>query len=197
MPVNEDMPPWELANQAHSELYMARYKATTQEGQNKLANAEWGAFAREATAENPALAVPIAVGTVVRTAGKAAGIIQGRSEGSVDQMVSGLKGVAEGLVQNIGKMLPWQRAEEAFRNPPSWLGIDKPKQKAPEAPVKPLNTEADMIKAAQFTTAELKAQHAEIRSPESIRELLTEISKTKDPKIKKILEDTLTKLKGK
>ncbi len=195
-PVNEDMPPWELAQKAHSELYMARYNATTQQGQDKLANAEHRAFAREAVGENPLMALPIAAAIPVYQTAKAAGATDSRSSSSVTQMVEGFKGIGEGLVKNLGKLMPWEMAQEAIRNPPSWLGIDKPKQKAPEAPVKPLNTEADMIKAAQFTPAEMKAQHAEIRSPESIRELLNEIANAKDPKIKKILTDTLAKLKG-
>lgn len=90
------LPDAELAKMDHSQLYQARYHAKDTNGQNKLAKAEHRAYAREAVAENPMMALPIAIATPAYQLYKA--LIPGsRSEGSLDQALSGLIGVGEGL----------------------------------------------------------------------------------------------------
>lgn len=90
------LPEDELAQMGHAELYTARSKVKNQEDQNKLAKAEHRAFAREATAENPMMALPIAVATPLYQLYKMAQS-GSRSEASLDQMMSGLIGVKEGI----------------------------------------------------------------------------------------------------
>jgi len=90
-----------------------------------------------------------------------------------------------------GVKMPWER---------QWGGeVAKPQQTfamPPVAPVGALKTEAAMVKAAQFSPAELKQHAKEMRSPENIAELQREIKRTTNPSAKKILVDTLEKLQG-
>lgn len=101
--------PWDKdwSTSTHAELYVARSKAKTQEEQDKLAGLEHQAFAREATAENPLLAVPIALATPLYQAGKALGLTDSRSKPSVTQLGQGLKGIGEGLAEAVKK--PWDK----------------------------------------------------------------------------------------
>lgn len=78
----------------HAELYSLRGMAPPQM-QNTLAPYEHQAFAREATAENPLLALPIAVGTPAYQVYKA--MFGARSDPSLQQIGAGWKGVAQGL----------------------------------------------------------------------------------------------------
>lgn len=105
--------PWEeakLAASSHAELYARRNNAT-QEEQNKLAPYEHRAFAREAVADNPLMAVPLAVAAPVYQASKALGMEQSRSEASTKQVTEAYKGIGEGLAKNAKK--PWEEAVEA------------------------------------------------------------------------------------
>jgi hypothetical protein len=90
------LPEEQLAQMDHDQLYRARYYAKDQTSQNKLAKAEHRAYAREAVTENPAMAIPIGLATPLYQLYKA--LIPGsRSEGSLDQALSGLIGVGEGI----------------------------------------------------------------------------------------------------
>ena len=53
----------ELSKMSHSDLYLARDYVPAEQ-QNKISPYEHRAFAREATQENPWMALPIAAGTV-------------------------------------------------------------------------------------------------------------------------------------
>lgn len=98
--------PWDT-NWSHSALYSARDKATTQEEQNALANAEHQAFAREVTADNPAMAVPLLAAIPVYQGAKALGLTSSRSEPSIDQAADAYRGVGEGLSKSVVE--PWKR----------------------------------------------------------------------------------------
>lgn len=100
--------PWEEA-QSHASLFMQRERATTKEEQNRLAGQEHRAFAREAVADNPVMAIPISVGIPVYQGAKVLGVTGSRSDPSVSQAVEGLKGVGEGLVQAVST--PWEEAK--------------------------------------------------------------------------------------
>jgi soluble lytic murein transglycosylase-like protein len=105
--------PWEEAAEAasHSTLFRQREGASTQEEQDRLAPYEHRAFAREAVAETPALAVPIAVATPLYQVAKLAGVERTRSKPSLKQVTEGYKGIGEGLEQAAKK--PWEEAQEA------------------------------------------------------------------------------------
>jgi hypothetical protein len=100
--------PWEEAKN-HATLYMERDKATTKEQQNELASKEHRAFAREAVAENPAMALPIAAAIPLYQGAKALGVTSSRSDPSIAQAVEGLRGVGEGLVD--AAIPPWEQAK--------------------------------------------------------------------------------------
>lgn len=87
--------PDQLSKLNHSTLYSAR-RGAPREVQNLLAPYEHRAFAREATQENPLLALPIAAGALAYQPYK---MITGksRSDPSLDQVGQGLLGVGEGL----------------------------------------------------------------------------------------------------
>ena len=85
-----------------------------------------------------------------------------------------------------------------------WEGTWKEKSKAtPQqgvteapTPIKPIPTEAAMIKAAQLSPREKERDAARERTAGNIAELKAEIARTKDPKTKKVLEDYLKSLGG-
>lgn len=85
----------DLSKMGHADLYAAR-AYTPAEYQNKISSYEHRAFAREATQENPLLALPIAAGTVAYQPYK---MLKGqsRSGASLAQVGQGLVGVGEGL----------------------------------------------------------------------------------------------------
>lgn len=85
----------ELSKMSHSDLYSAR-EYLPAGYQNKISPYEHRAFAREATQENPWMALPIAAGTVAYQPYK---ILKGqsRSGASLAQVGHGLVGVGEGL----------------------------------------------------------------------------------------------------
>lgn len=79
----------------HSLLYAARgYLPKDQQGM--ISSYEHRAFAREATKENPLMALPIAAGTLAYQPYKMI-TGQARSAPSLDQVGQGLTGVGEGL----------------------------------------------------------------------------------------------------
>ena len=85
----------DLSNMGHAELYAARSYIPA-EYQNKISPYEHRAFAREATQENPLMALPIVAGTLAYQPYK---MLKGqsRSGASIDQVVQGVTGVGEGL----------------------------------------------------------------------------------------------------
>ena len=89
----------DLEKASHAELYNAREKTTNKEDQNKLATAEHKAFAREATAENPWMAIPISLAIPLYEAAKATGILEGRSDASIENITEAYKGVYQGLTK--------------------------------------------------------------------------------------------------
>lgn len=84
-----------LKRLGHAELYSAR-RYVPKELQNKISPYEHRAFAREATQENPLLALPIAAGTLAYQPYKML-MGQSRSGASLDQVGHGFAGVGEGL----------------------------------------------------------------------------------------------------
>ena len=101
---------------------------------------------------------------------------------AVDAVVDTTK-KAVGSVQ-----MPWER---------SWGGsIPTVPKAAPRAVTGPIDTEAKMKVAAQFTPAEVKQRAIDMRSPETLAELRAEIARAKDPKIKTTLVNELNKLMG-
>lgn len=93
------IPPEQLAQMPHSLLYQAREYAQPDQ-QNTLAPYEHQAFAREATAENPWMAAPIAAGSLLYPFYKMA-TGGGRSSPGWDQVSGGLLGVGQGLAQGV------------------------------------------------------------------------------------------------
>lgn len=95
-----------LSRMDHSTLYRAR-EGAPRELQNVLAPYEHRAFARQATAENPWMALPIAAATMVYQPAKAL-LGQSRSDPSLGQVGQGLYGVGEGA---------WQAFKNAIGSP--------------------------------------------------------------------------------
>jgi hypothetical protein len=95
--------PEELAKLSHAALYMARANAP-QEQQNQLAGYEHRAFAREATQENPLMALPIAAGSLAWPFYKSL-MSPGRSDPSFSQVGQGLLGVGEGVSNRLMGLL--------------------------------------------------------------------------------------------
>jgi hypothetical protein len=85
----------------HATLYRLRREAQDRELQNLLAGYEHRAFAREATADNPLMGVPIALATPLYQGAKLLGLTDSRSAPSWSQMGQGLLGVGEGWAQRL------------------------------------------------------------------------------------------------
>jgi hypothetical protein len=94
--------PEQLAAMDHATLYNARAHIP-QEQQGLLAPYEHRAFAREATQENPLLALPIAAGTLAYPFYKQ--FSPGRSPASLSQVGQGLTGVGEGFYNRMMGLL--------------------------------------------------------------------------------------------
>lgn len=94
----------DLAQIPHALLYSARAKVP-REQQNMISPFEHRAFAREATMENPLMALPIAASIIPYQLYKA---IDGRSRSkpSLDQVLQGFIGVGEGISGLFGKPSP-------------------------------------------------------------------------------------------
>lgn len=87
--------PQQLSGMDHASLYAAR-QYVPKEQQGDISPYEHRAFAREATAENPWMGIPIAAGTLAYQPYK---MLMGksRSGASLNQVGQGLLGVGEGL----------------------------------------------------------------------------------------------------
>ena len=89
-----------LENLSWEELLELRRNAQTQAEQNKLANAEHQAYARDTVKENPLMALPMAAMVPGYQVFK--GIAGGaRSEGGLAQMGAGYKGILQGLLEKM------------------------------------------------------------------------------------------------
>lgn len=99
--------PQQLGSMDHASLYNARtFVPAAQQGD--ISPYEHRAFAREATAENPWMGLPIAAGTLAYQPYK---LLKGaRSGASLDQVGQGLYGVGEGL---------WQAFQNQMQSKPS------------------------------------------------------------------------------
>lgn len=86
----------ELAQMDHATLYAAR-QYVDGDMQNRISPFEHRAFAREASSENPLLAVPIAVASPLYQLSKA--FTGARSKPALDQVTGALVGVGEGLAR--------------------------------------------------------------------------------------------------
>lgn len=93
-----------LKSMSHAELYRLREKLNGDKAaQNAIAPYEHRAFAREAVAESPALAVPVAVAVPLYEATKLIGATGGRSASSLESMRQGFIGVGEGVAKAISR----------------------------------------------------------------------------------------------
>lgn len=113
--------PWET-NWSHSALYNARENASSQTEQNYIANAEHRAFAREVTAENPAMAIPLLAAIPAYQGAKALGLTNSRSEPSLEQASEAYKGVGEGLSEGVLK--PWERGWNEVKQATTQVGAE-------------------------------------------------------------------------
>lgn len=102
--------PQQLGAMDHATLYSAR-QYVPKDQQGDISPYEHRAFAREATAENPLLGLPIAVGTLAYQPYKM--LMGARSGASLNQVGQGLTGVGEGL---------WQAFQEQMKPTPSRTG---------------------------------------------------------------------------
>lgn len=88
--------PQQLNSMNHADLYNTRSYLPRGDDQNRVANAEHRAFAREATQESPWMAAPIAAAIPFYQVSKMLGN-QSRSAPSLTQMGESYKGIGEGL----------------------------------------------------------------------------------------------------
>lgn len=90
----------ELAQLPHALLYQARERVPLEQ-QGMISPFEHRAFAREATEENPLMALPIAAAIPLYQLYK--GVMGARSQPSLDQVLQGFTGIGEGLVNRFMK----------------------------------------------------------------------------------------------
>ncbi len=90
--------PAQMAGMPHAALYSARGQATPEQ-QNVISPYEHRAFAREAVAENPMMALPIAAAIPAYQLYKS--IFGARSSPSLAQVGQGYLGIGEGLYQGL------------------------------------------------------------------------------------------------
>jgi len=106
--------PEQLGAMDHSLLYSARGYAAPEQ-QDMISPFEHRAFAREATRENPLMALPIALATPIYAGAKALGLTRSRSGASLDQVGQGLRGVGEGLLGAMQDRMPSSIGEETLK----------------------------------------------------------------------------------
>lgn len=96
--------PDDLADMSHSQLFLLRERnLNNKAAQQLLAPYEHQAFSREATKENLALAVPIALAAPIYAAVKSVGLMKDDSttDPSWKQVGRGLLGVGQGMISNL------------------------------------------------------------------------------------------------
>jgi len=89
--------PGQMANMSHAQLYAMRQNAP-KDAQSLIGPYEHQAFAREFAQESPisaAISLPFAIPAY--TAAKALGLQKTRSPASLDEIIQGYKGLAQGL----------------------------------------------------------------------------------------------------
>jgi len=193
-----ETPPWEQAK-SHSRLWIDRANAATKAEQNELAPKEHKAFAKELVAEKPWMAPSLAVAIPAYQVAKS--VLGGsRSDPSMTQVTEAYKGIGEGLTEAASK--PWEIAKEWARR--LLQGEKMPSQPLPTVPSRKPPTEHSTayptevsMKKAMLSPEEAARDKAREYSQANLMELTQEIARTKDPKIKKILKDYQTSLKGK
>lgn len=89
----------DLESKSWQELLQLRRETTDPAEQERIAPYEHRAYAREAVSSNPALAPIFALLVPGYQAAKATGIVEARTEPSLEQLQEGFKGIYEGLVQ--------------------------------------------------------------------------------------------------
>lgn len=111
---NQSNKPWDrdwLAKASHKELIQLREATDDKEGQNAIAPYEHRAFAREAIQESP-IPIAAAIGIAAAVPGyqvkKLLNPEVSRSDPSIEQVVEGFKGVAEGIGSVVAE--PWKQA---------------------------------------------------------------------------------------
>lgn len=92
------LPPEHLSKIDHNTLYTAR-KFLTKEQQNLISPYEHRAFAREATQENPWMAVPVGLSIPAYQVYKA--LFGARSDPSLKQVIEAYGGIKDGLFSRI------------------------------------------------------------------------------------------------
>lgn len=91
----------ELKKVPHNLLYTARAHAPKAD-QNRLAASEHRAFAREVTAEDPLMAIPLLAGIPAYQVYKM--LYGARSDPSIGQAVQGIAGIGDGLSQSLSNL---------------------------------------------------------------------------------------------
>lgn len=94
------LPPEQLSRIDHNTLYTAR-KFLNKEQQNYISPYEHRAFAREATQENPWMAVPVGISIPAYQVYKA--LFGARSDPSLSQVIEAYGGIKDGLFSRIPK----------------------------------------------------------------------------------------------
>lgn len=115
--------PQQLGAVDHATLFQARdANAGNMQLQQLLAPYEHRAFAREATRENPLMAVPIALATPLYAGAKAAGFMRddNTTDPSMKQVAQGLTGVGEGLWGAFQDGMKSIQARTAGTSRPTW-----------------------------------------------------------------------------
>ena len=94
----------DLEDMSHQDLSLLReYNLNNKDAQTMLAPYEHQAFTREATSENPLMAIPIALATPLYAAAKSIGAMTDASTTapSLKQVGHGLKGVGQGIYESM------------------------------------------------------------------------------------------------
>ena len=89
----------------HAEILRLRNSIPADDAQQAfLAPIEHAAFAREATAENPLSAIPLALAIPAYSGAKAIGLTNARSPATLDEVLQAYRGIGRGLSDrfNIG-----------------------------------------------------------------------------------------------
>lgn len=88
-----------LGNMPHAQLYAMRDQVTDKELQELLAGYEHRAFARELVRDRPWMAASLVPAIPAYYLGKKLGLLNARTEGSLEQMLQGYRGIYEGLLK--------------------------------------------------------------------------------------------------
>ena len=92
-----------MAKMSHGDLLLLRKsrRDDDKEAQNTIAKFEHRAYARESVKDNPATALTLPLMIPIYSAGKALGVLKGRSDASLEQMKHGFIGLGEGVADAV------------------------------------------------------------------------------------------------